>query len=175
MTTNQARAQSMVEFAVALPVFVLLMIGLIDFGRLLFTYISIADAAREMARTASISRGSNADAINAFNNYLVLAGSANPATDRVQITVADQSCVSDQRQGNTCSSSSTSAVTCTLPLAQSCSLPSRASAGGGYVQVDVTYSFTFNPLFQNNLANVTVVSFLQPASVLTTSERAYLE
>ena len=175
MTTNHFRAQSMVEFAVTLPVFVLLIIALIDFGRLLFTYISISDAAREMARTASISRGASSDAINAFNNYLLLAGSANPATDHVQVTVADQSCVSDQRQGNACSSTSTASVTCSLPLSQSCSLPSRASAGGGYVEVDVTYSFTFNPLFQNDLASVTVVSFMQPTSVLTTSERAYLE
>ena len=165
----------MVEFAAALPVFLLVMLGLIDFGRLLFTYISLTDAAREMARAASISRGANADAINAFNNFLLLAGSANPSTDQVQVTVADQSCVSDQRQGNTCSPDSTASVTCTLPLAQSCALPSRASAGGGYVQVDVTYSFAFNPLFQNSLANVTVVSFVQSVSVLKTSERAYIE
>lgn len=159
----------------ALPVFMLVLIALIDFGRLLFTYISIVDAAREMARTASISRGADANVISAFNNYLLLAGSANPGTDHVQVTVADQSCVSDQRQGNPCSSDSMSTVMCTLPLTQSCTLPSRASAGGGYVEVDVTYAFVFNPLFQNNLANVTAVSFMQPASVLTTSERAYLE
>jgi Flp pilus assembly protein TadG len=162
----------MVEFAVALPVFLLVLLALIDFARLLFTYVGLADAAREMARAASISRGSNQTAINAFNNYWIVAGSVNPSTDQVKVTVADQSCVTDLRQGNTCSPDAVASVTCSLPLQSTCAIPARVSAGGGYVQVDVTYSFTFNPLFQTGFSGV---SFIRPLSVLTTSERAYLE
>lgn len=43
----------MVEFAVALPVFLLLLFGIIEFGRLLMTYVSVYTAAREAARYGS--------------------------------------------------------------------------------------------------------------------------
>jgi Flp pilus assembly protein TadG len=172
---QRSSAQAMVEFALALPLFVLLLLAMIDFARLLFTYVSLADASREMARAAAISRSSNSTVVNAFNNYAVIAGSANPQTDAVVVTVADQSCVTDQRQGNPCSPTSTATVSCPMPVQQSCAIPSRTSAGGGYVEVDVTYTFAFNPLFQTGLAGVAEVSFMRPVSLLTTGERAYLE
>jgi Flp pilus assembly protein TadG len=168
-------AQATVEFALALPLFLLVVLALIDFSRLLFAYVSLADGTREMVRTATISRSASIAAVASFNNFTLLAGNANPATDQVVITVADQSCVSDQRQGHACAVGSLSSATCTLPLQPSCVLPPRASAGGGYIQVDATYSFVFSPLFQNNLANVADVSFMRSISVLTTSARAYLE
>ena len=161
----------MVEFAVALPVFVLLLLAAVDFGRLLFTYIGLADATREMVRTAAISRSADTSVVAAFNDYVLFTDSINPATDQVQLTVADESCVSDLSQGHACSPDSVKSATCALPLQPSCAMPSRVSAGGGYVEVDVTYSFTFNPLF----VGVGGLSFMQPLSVLTTSERAYLE
>ncbi len=46
------RGQSMVEFAVLAPIFFLLLLGTIDLGRAIYTYNSIADAAREGTRTA---------------------------------------------------------------------------------------------------------------------------
>lgn len=162
----------MVEFAAALPVFLLLLLALVDFTRLMFTYISLADATREMARAAAISRNGNAPVIAAFNNYALIGGSTNPATDQVQVIVADQSCVTDLRNGQTCASTSLSSATCSLPLQSGCALPSRQSAGGGYVEVDLTYRFTFNPLFQSGVDNV---SFMQQFTVVTTGERAYLE
>jgi len=160
----------MVEFAAALPVFLLLVLALIDFGRLLFTYVSLTDAAREMARVATISQRPDSSVIAAFNDYALFTSSTNPATDSVQVTVADESCTSDQRLGNTCSASAVASATCPLPLQPSCALPPRGSAGGGYVQVSVTYTFQFSPVFQ-----VASVRFLQPLATLTTTERAYME
>lgn len=168
-------AQAMVEFAVTLPVFLLLLLALIDFGRLLFTYISLTDAAREMARTAAVSRKPDSSVIAAFNNYVFFTDSTNPATDQVRVTVADASCTTDLRLGNPCSPDAVANAACPLPLQPSCALPPRASAGGGYIQVDVTYSFTFNPLFQGWLDGFAEVSMMSPLAVLTTSERAYLE
>ena len=168
-------AQAMVEFAIALPVFLLLLLALIDFGRLLFTYISLTDAAREMARSAAVSHNPDGRVIAAFNDYIFFTDSTNPATDQVRVTVADASCTTDLRQGNPCSTGSVANVACSLPLQTSCTLPPRTSAGGGYIQVDATYSFTFNPLFQSWLGGLADVSFMRPLSVLTTSARAYLE
>ena len=42
--------QSLVEFALILPLFVLLIIGIFDIGRAFFAYIEITNAAREGAR-----------------------------------------------------------------------------------------------------------------------------
>jgi Flp pilus assembly protein TadG len=167
--------QALVEFALVVPLFVLVVLALIDFSRLLFTYISIADGAREMARVAAITGCPGANSLAAFNNYTLIGGATNPATDRVTITVANQSCASDQRRGIVCSPGTQSTVTCSLPLQASCTLPARTSAAGGFVQVDVIYRFTFNPLFQNQLAGVVDVWFGRPFSALTTSAWAYLE
>ena len=48
--STRARGQTMVEFALALPVFLLLVFGVIEFGRLLMTYSAVFSAAREAAR-----------------------------------------------------------------------------------------------------------------------------
>jgi Flp pilus assembly protein TadG len=170
-----SRAQALVEFALAVPLFVLLAFGFIDFSRMLFTYASLTHGTRELARVATITTAPSASAVAAFNNYTLIVGDADPATDRLTITVANQSCVSDQRRGASCSPGTVSSVTCSLPLQVSCAMPSRRSAGGGYVQVDVTYRFRFNPLFQNMLAGVVDVWFGRPFSELTTSSRTYLE
>jgi hypothetical protein len=48
-----AHGQGLVEFALVLPVMILILLVAIDFGRLLFTYIQVHNAAREAASVAS--------------------------------------------------------------------------------------------------------------------------
>ena len=48
----RTRGQALVEFALLLPVFLLLLVVAVDFGRLFFTYIQINNAAREGANYA---------------------------------------------------------------------------------------------------------------------------
>jgi Flp pilus assembly protein TadG len=48
------RSQSLVEFALVLPLFLLVMFSAIDVCRLLYTYTAISSAARDGARTASL-------------------------------------------------------------------------------------------------------------------------
>ena len=179
---RSSRAQSLVEFAVVVPVFLLLLFGLIDFARLVFTYVSLTDGARELARTASISQAwstnptaANASAIAAFNNYTVVLGSQNSATDSITFTVANANCAHALDTGGTCSSpNSPSQATCSLLLsAATCTLPQPKA--GGFLQVQVAYTFQFNPLFQNRLSNVVDVSLMQPTAAVTTTSRAYTE
>jgi Flp pilus assembly protein TadG len=47
--------QSMIEFALILPLFVLIVIGVFDLGRAFFAYIAISNAAREGARVYTFS------------------------------------------------------------------------------------------------------------------------
>lgn len=58
---HYSRAQSMVEFAIALPVLILLLTGMVEFGFMLNTYLSIQDAARTTARRYSTINPFNAD------------------------------------------------------------------------------------------------------------------
>jgi Flp pilus assembly protein TadG len=46
---GKRRGQSLVEFALIVPVFLILLLMAVDFGRLFFTYIQVSNAAREAA------------------------------------------------------------------------------------------------------------------------------
>lgn len=51
---RHSRSQGMVEFALALPIILLLMFGIIEFGRFFAIYISVDTASREAARYGSV-------------------------------------------------------------------------------------------------------------------------
>jgi Flp pilus assembly protein TadG len=46
---RSARGQSLVELALTLPLLILILIGLLDLGRMLIAYVTIQNAAREGA------------------------------------------------------------------------------------------------------------------------------
>jgi Flp pilus assembly protein TadG len=50
------RAQALVEFALVLPLLVILIVGLFDFGRAVYTYNAIANAARTGNRVAIVNQ-----------------------------------------------------------------------------------------------------------------------
>lgn len=71
-TTNRprrTRAQSLVEFAIALPVILLLFSGVIEFGFALNYYLSLLDATRESARFYSNLDPFNADMTDNMDFY----------------------------------------------------------------------------------------------------------
>lgn len=53
MINKKERAQGMVEFALVIPLLLVLMLGIIEVGRLLFIYSSVNSASREAARYGS--------------------------------------------------------------------------------------------------------------------------
>jgi Flp pilus assembly protein TadG len=58
---RKSRAQSLVEFAISLPIIILLLTGMVEFGFMLNTYLSLQDAARSTARRYSTINPYNAD------------------------------------------------------------------------------------------------------------------
>jgi len=61
------RAQAMVEFAIALPVLLLLLFGIMEVGRLMLTYAMVVNASRDAVRYASaVGRGD--DGLFKYNN-----------------------------------------------------------------------------------------------------------
>ena len=54
MSIRGEKGQSLVEFALVLPVLVLLVIGMIEFGRVLNVWLIVGNGAREGARYAAV-------------------------------------------------------------------------------------------------------------------------
>lgn len=55
---------AMVEFALVLPLMLLVIGGVVDFGRMLFTEVTLTNAAREGARAAVVSTATTTDIQN---------------------------------------------------------------------------------------------------------------
>lgn len=55
----ERRGQGLVEFALMLPVFLLILTGLLDGGRAIYAYNTIANAARSAARVAIVDQDSD--------------------------------------------------------------------------------------------------------------------
>jgi TadE-like protein len=49
---RRQRSQSLVEFAIVAPLLLLLIFGIVDFGRVIYTYITLSQAVNEGARVA---------------------------------------------------------------------------------------------------------------------------
>ena len=50
------RGQAMVEFALVIPIFLMLLLGILQFGIIFNNYITLTDAARAGSRVAAVSR-----------------------------------------------------------------------------------------------------------------------
>jgi hypothetical protein len=70
------KGQSLVEFAIALPLMVLIMFGVLDLGRAFFALITIHNAAREGARTATFDTSNVVAICNAAENEAISLGSS---------------------------------------------------------------------------------------------------
>jgi Flp pilus assembly protein TadG len=53
---DSSEGQSLVEFALVVPIFVLLLVGLFDIGRAVWNYNTVANSAREAARVAVVNQ-----------------------------------------------------------------------------------------------------------------------
>lgn len=51
--SSKERAQAIVEFAIVLPILLMILVGLLEVGRMIFQYAAITNASREAARYAS--------------------------------------------------------------------------------------------------------------------------
>lgn len=78
--------QAMVEFALILPIFLLILCGIIDFGWLFYNQLSLNNACREGARYAVVHTAENADT-GAIINHIENTSTTVFANDGVDITV----------------------------------------------------------------------------------------
>jgi Flp pilus assembly protein TadG len=59
---SKKRGQALVEFALVIPLLLLLVFGIIDAGRLIYTYNTVANAARNGARVAIVNQSTSGTA-----------------------------------------------------------------------------------------------------------------
>lgn len=78
--------QAMVEFALILPIFLLILCGIIDFGWLFYNQLSLNNACREGARYAVVHTDENADTQSIINHIENISTTVF-ANDGVDITV----------------------------------------------------------------------------------------
>ena len=55
---SRSRGQALVEFSLTVVIFLVLLMGIFDFGRAIYMYNGVAEAAREIARVTSVHPGS---------------------------------------------------------------------------------------------------------------------
>jgi Flp pilus assembly protein TadG len=120
-SVNSDRGAAAVEFALLLPLLVLLVFGMIDFGRAINAQITITQAAREGARVLALPGGTTkqADGYAAYQDRAVLAGNG------LGFTASNVTDLPDQ--------SATPETGC----------PAGSGSTGDDAVVQVTYKFTF--------------------------------
>lgn len=89
----QERGQDLVEFALVLPVFLLILIAIFDFGRAIYAYSVVASCAREGARDGIILAddddglsAADVDAIKAAVEETAIAISIDPSRLTINVT-----------------------------------------------------------------------------------------
>lgn len=94
-TRRWERGQALVETALVLPVIILVLLGLFDFGRAVYAYNAVSNAARDGARVAIVNQQTDANgvplaAIEAANQATALGlDPANPNQVRVRYLTPD--------------------------------------------------------------------------------------
>jgi Flp pilus assembly protein TadG len=73
--TNNEQGQTMTEFALVLPILVVLLFGIIQFGIAFNNYVTLTDAVRAGARKAAVSRNASDPAGTCRAQVLGAAGS----------------------------------------------------------------------------------------------------
>jgi Flp pilus assembly protein TadG len=88
-SAEERRGAATVEMAVVLPVFVTIMLGMIEFGRALMVGQLVTNAAREGARLAVINGTVNTDVSTQVKTFLQGAANVAQADVTVNITISN--------------------------------------------------------------------------------------
>lgn len=80
-----SKGQSMVETILVLPLLLLLIFGIIEFGRVYYTYIMLSNAAREGARYAAVRETDMENYTNSESRMLELVASYGVTIDDIAV------------------------------------------------------------------------------------------
>jgi TadE-like protein len=165
------RSQSMVEFALVAPLLLLLLFGIVDFGRVIYTYMTLSQAVNEGARVAiraSALLPTNADVESAVKAHAVDVALANPCPNgpiTTTVPPAGQGWIYITEPDPPASPEALSATLANAPGGQawgnatgSCSATNPAHDHAP-LQVTIYYNFVpFTPLLRQVTANSIIIS-----------------
>jgi Flp pilus assembly protein TadG len=80
------RGQTMVEFTLILPILLVVLFGIIQFGLAFNNYVALTDAVRAGARTASVSRFSTTPVADTTSRVKTASGDLDPSQVNVTVT-----------------------------------------------------------------------------------------
>jgi Flp pilus assembly protein TadG len=129
--SSRTRGQSLVEFAVVLPVFLLILSGILDFGFLLYSRMSVISATREGARVA----------VDAPKTSTV---PATQATLQGRIPGLVRTRVTDAASGGLDTGALVTDVVCVDKVSGTCAFNGSAEAGDS---VKVTVHYPYHSIF----------------------------
>ncbi|MBI3977862.1 MAG: pilus assembly protein [Chloroflexi bacterium] len=91
---RKQHGQAMVEFALVFPVFILMLFGVLDFGRMAFAYNTVAHASRQASRLAMVQPSATATIRQTAQSAAI---GLDPAQLTVSVTYPDGTTVSGSR------------------------------------------------------------------------------
>ena len=144
-TRHKSRGQSLVEFAIILPVITLVVLGLFDLGRAVFTYNTLSQAARQANRTAIVDQDSD------HVKSMAIAAAPTIGLTSSNVTVCFKT--ADTTQSN-----------CSSPTTDNCPTTTRVI---GCLAI-VTASMTYTPI-------TPVISILWPSIPLTSTSVGHID
>jgi Flp pilus assembly protein TadG len=129
-TRNGRRGAAMVEMALVLPVFMMVTLGIIEFGRALWVANIVTNAAREATRAAALDGSSNASVTEAAKEFLT--GSLSVAGADVNVSITITPADGNPNPANECANSNTRdliAVEITVPFNKVALIPGNYLSG----------------------------------------------
>lgn len=157
---RRSRGQSLVEFALIFPVLMLLLFGIFDFGRAIYEYNTLANAARQGVRVAIVNQNVHTPGMGCFTG----SGGAQPDTSK---TTA-QDCA---QQAAVILAGATATVTY-RNVSDSGACTSGGTADGGPAQVGclavVTVTYSFVPI-------TPIISSIVPSIALSSTSKQPVE
>jgi len=85
--SSQRRGAALVEMAVVLPVFFLVVLGIVEFGRAMMTTQIISNATREGARRAILNGSTNSEVANGIRDFISETCRVSQANVQVDIAI----------------------------------------------------------------------------------------
>lgn len=99
MSSERRRGQALVEFALIVPIFLLILLAVFDLGRAVFAYNSVTNAAREGARLAIVNQTTASITAKAIANVSI----AETASPNVTVVFRQSGPNADATQNAVCS------------------------------------------------------------------------
>ena len=94
------RGAAMVEMALVLPIFLMLILGIIEFGRAMMIANLVTNAAREGARMAVLDGSTNTEVNNAVETFLQSAIGASVTAADIDVTITVTAAAGNPDPGN---------------------------------------------------------------------------